>query len=97
MRYGIGLAGWLCAVSLIAAEERVTVRPSDDGRALCNPGMGWTMHYYSNAPINYGTYMKPGDSAAWFPGCSWASGWNIGPVNFTETQISNSRPSRSKR
>ena len=72
MRYGIGLAGLVCAVSLIAAEERVTVRPADDGRALCNPGMGWTMHYYSNAPINYGTYLKPGDSAAWFPGCSVA-------------------------
>src|SRR5574344_761635 len=50
--------------------ERVTVRPADNGRALVNPGMGWTMHYYSNVPRNYGATLPPGDTAAWFPGCS---------------------------
>ncbi|MBQ7189469.1 MAG: DUF4832 domain-containing protein [Kiritimatiellae bacterium] len=48
----------------------VTVHPSDDGRALINPDMGWTMHYYSNVPHNYGSFLKPADTAAWFPGCS---------------------------
>ncbi len=48
----------------------VTVRPVDDGRVLMNPNMGWTMHYYSNAPVNYGSFLKPGDSCEWFPGCS---------------------------
>ena len=48
----------------------VTVRPQDDGRALINPDMGWTMHYYSNTPSNYGPTLEPGDAMAWFPGCS---------------------------
>ena len=48
----------------------VTVRPADDGRALVNPNMGWTMHYYSNTPANYGPTLEPGDDMAWFPGCS---------------------------
>ena len=26
----------------------VTVRPADNGQALVNPAMGWTMHFYSN-------------------------------------------------
>ncbi len=60
-----------CAVAgALAAGAEVVVHPIDDGRALVNPGMGWTMHYYSNVPHNYGSYLEPGDSAAWFPGCS---------------------------
>ena len=43
---------------------------SDDGRVLTNPGMGLTMHYYSNVPGNYGSRIEPGDDMAWFPGCS---------------------------
>ena len=39
----------------------VVVHPVDDGRALVNPGMGWTMHYYSNIPHNYGSQLEPGD------------------------------------
>lgn len=52
------------------AAQGVTVRPTDDGRALVNPGMGWTMHYYSNVPRNYGSTIEPGDAMDWFPGCS---------------------------
>ncbi len=48
----------------------VVVHPTDDGRALVNPDMGWTMHYYSNIPQNYGSLLEPGDDCAWFPGCS---------------------------
>ncbi len=33
----------IAALAAIAA----TVHPADDGRVLCNPGMGWTMHYLS--------------------------------------------------
>lgn len=49
--------------------ETVTVRPEDDGRALCNPDMGWVMHYYDNG-AKYGTFLAPGDSLGWFPGCN---------------------------
>ena len=29
-------------------EKRMVVQPDDTGGALVNPGMGWTLHYYSN-------------------------------------------------
>ena len=35
-----------------------------------NPGMGWTMHYYSNVPAAYGSHLAAGDTADWFPGLS---------------------------
>ena len=59
-----------CAVGLLSAQETVTVRPADNGRALINPGMGWTMHFYSNVPMNYGSQLEASDALAWFPGCS---------------------------
>ena len=44
------------AVAMVSSTVHgATVRPVDDGRALVNPGMGWTMHYYSNVPSNYGS------------------------------------------
>ena len=58
------------AAGLSAGAAEVVVRPTDDGRALVNPDMGWTMHYYSNVPANYGSLLEPGDDCAWFPGCS---------------------------
>ena len=33
-----------CVVTVAATGRAATVRPADDGRALVNPGMGWTMH-----------------------------------------------------
>ena len=42
------------SVSMAADTDRVTVNPADTGEALVNPDMGWTMHYYSNIPQNYG-------------------------------------------
>lgn len=65
-----GMAAAAFAAALTLGQDTVVVRPTDDGRALINPGMGWTMHYYSNIPKNYGSHLKPGDSAEWFPGCS---------------------------
>ncbi len=60
----------LSALMSLNAQESVTIRPSDDGRPLVNPGMGWTMHFYSNVPQNYGSRLEPSDALAWFPGCS---------------------------
>ena len=60
----------LSIVVLTSAALAATVRPTDDGRTLCNPGMGWTMHYYSNKPWTYGTNIEQGDALEWFPGCS---------------------------
>ena len=53
-----------------SAEETVTVEPVDHGRALINPDMGWTMHFYSNIPENYGSKLEPADALDWFEGCS---------------------------
>lgn len=52
-----------------AKAEPIVTRFSDDGRALRNPDMGWVMHYYDNG-AKYGTFLAPGDSLAWFPGCN---------------------------
>lgn len=60
-------------VALRAAEDRnapVMVQPQDDGRALVNPGMGWTLHYYSNAIENYGSKLEPSDTLDDWPGLS---------------------------
>lgn len=49
-----------------------TVEPTDHGRALINPQMGWTMHFYSNIITNYGSKLKPSDTLDDFPGLSCA-------------------------
>jgi hypothetical protein len=60
----------LGAVSLLHAQERVTVKTEDTGAALVNSGMGWTMHFYSNVPANYGSQLAPADTLDDFPGLS---------------------------
>ncbi len=50
--------------------ERVVVRPADHGRALVNPGMGWTLHYYSNRIENYGSKLAASDTLEDWPGLS---------------------------
>jgi hypothetical protein len=82
---GLGVAvGFLVPGSLIAdtnlAVEAVVargieppfvaVRPEDNGQALVNPDMGWTMHFYSNVPGNYGSKLEPSDTLDDFPGLS---------------------------
>ena len=52
------------------APDRVTVTPKDTGSALVNPDMGWTMHFYSNVPANYGSKLEPSDTLDDFPGLS---------------------------
>ena len=49
---------------------RTVIRPQPTQEALINPGMGWTMHFYSNIPSNYGSKLEPSDSLEWFEGCS---------------------------
>ena len=52
-------------------KETVSAHFADNCRALVNPGMGWTMHFYSGVPErNYNSTIEQGDSVAWFPGCS---------------------------
>ena len=60
---------FLSLLSPVFAED-VIVTPSDNGQVLLNPGMGWTMHFYSNIVGNYGSQLEPSDTLDWFPGCS---------------------------
>lgn len=53
-----------------AENSTLTVRPEDTGLALVNPDMGWTMHFYSNIPRNYGSRLDPADTLEDFPGLS---------------------------
>lgn len=48
----------------------LTVRLQDNGKALLNPGMGWTMFFYSNLTRRYGAHLEPSDTLDWFEGCS---------------------------
>jgi hypothetical protein len=70
------LPGKLLAILLIGssvshAQEIETVKTQDTGAALVNPGMGWMMYFYSNAPANYGSHLlSPADTADEFPGLS---------------------------
>lgn len=60
----------LCIAGPLRGEELVAVRTADTGVALINPGMGWTMHFYSNVPGNYGSKLAPSDTVDDFPGLS---------------------------
>jgi hypothetical protein len=76
---GVGLAG----LSLVSASNPVlsviikgplsginSVKPADHGKALVNPDMGWTFHYYSNQIDDYGSRLEPSDTLDDFPGLS---------------------------
>ena len=56
--------------SSASAVSNITIRPLDTGEALVNPDMGWTMHFYSNIPENYGSKLEPSDTLDDFPGLS---------------------------
>jgi len=45
-------------------------RPVDNGKALVNPLMGWTMHFYSNLYTQYGNKLEASDTVDDFPGLS---------------------------
>lgn len=64
---------WVFAILAQAAygqSERIIVRPEDTGSALVNPGMGWTLHFYSNFIENYGSKLAPSDTLEDWPGLS---------------------------
>ena len=56
---------WACA-----GEPRLTVHPPDTGAALVNPGVGWTLHFYSNIIKNYGSQLEAWDTLEDWPGLS---------------------------
>ena len=53
-----------------AEADLITIKPADTGQALVNPDMGWTMHFYSNIPENYGSKLEPSDTLEDLPGLS---------------------------
>ena len=59
------------ACGAAAADSKwVRVQPEDTGEALVNPGMGWTLHFYSNMIGNYGSRLAPADTLDDWPGLS---------------------------
>lgn len=66
-----GIIALCLSVTLAAhAQDTTTIHPQDTGAALVNPSMGWTMHFYSNVPRNYGSKLTPSDTLDDFPGLS---------------------------
>lgn len=67
---------WRVAFSLLIfayaglGAERHSVTPADHGGPLVNPGMGWTLHFYSNFIENYGSKLAPSDTLDDWPGLS---------------------------
>lgn len=61
---------WLTLSVSALGVEWTTVHPQDTGQALINPDMGWTLHFYSNIPTNYGSKLAPSDTVDDFPGLS---------------------------
>ena len=62
----------LMATTILAepTDTHHRVQFKDTGEALVNPGMGWTLHYYSNIITNYGSRLAPSDTLDDFPGLS---------------------------
>lgn len=58
------------AGDVLPAGNHMTSHPEDNGLALVNPHMGWTMHFYSNILDNYGSRLDPADTVDDFPGLS---------------------------
>ncbi|HWH72294.1 MAG TPA: hypothetical protein VNT26_23235, partial [Candidatus Sulfotelmatobacter sp.] len=74
LTYGLTAAAEVAATNEIPlpppSPALTTVRPVDTGEALINPDMGWTFHFYSNIPGNYGSKLEPADTLEDFPGVS---------------------------
>jgi hypothetical protein len=71
MRLTMTILALFLSMSFAAnAQDTYTVQPQDTGVALVNPSMGWTMHFYSNVPRNYGSQLAPSDTLDDFPGVS---------------------------
>ena len=48
--------------------QQASCSPTDNGKALVNPGMGWQLYFYSNVLDNYGSRLDPEDTVDEFPG-----------------------------
>ncbi len=61
-----------CAGILICimafGEATTVVTPTDNGKPLVNPQMGWKLNFYSNILANYGSKLEPSDTLDDFPG-----------------------------
>lgn len=68
-RHAVAAAILLCCAA-VGQDGVVTVKPQDSGEALVNPGMGWTLHFYSNLIENYGSKLEPSDTLEDWPGLS---------------------------
>ena len=66
----LALAFLICPIIHADNNNIVKVILTDNGQALINPDMGWTMHYYSNNITNYGSRLEPSDTLEDFPGLS---------------------------
>lgn len=73
-RTGLTTAGLsvlpITGFSTTSTNRLISIFPTDNGKALINPDMGWTMHYYSNIITNYGSKLEPSDTLDDFPGLS---------------------------
>ncbi len=72
MRFMIAIIAALALIggALDAQDSRIIVRPTDNGAALVNPGMGWMFHHYDNGLRNYGLQLDPSDTVDEFPGAN---------------------------
>jgi hypothetical protein len=70
MLAALTLATALTAAGAPGPTDRVVVKPGETGEALINPGMGWTLHFYSNYIENYGSKLEPSDTLDDWPGLS---------------------------
>jgi hypothetical protein len=61
---------YLSTTAVLGAGETFSVTLEDTGTALINPGMGWTLHFYSNVARHYGSKLEPSDTLDDFPGVS---------------------------
>lgn len=57
-------------VNNLKAKKVNKVYLKDNKKALINPDMGWTMHFYSNVLAHYGSKLEPWDTLDDFPGVS---------------------------
>lgn len=55
---------------VLSDSNRYILKPVDNGKALINPLMGWTLHYYDNNIQYYGNRLEPSDTMDDFPGLS---------------------------
>ncbi len=69
-RASLGLSILLAWMAIPVAAGEVRLHLEDTGEALCNPSMGWTLHFYSNFIENYGSKLEPSDTLDDWPGLS---------------------------